>query len=130
MDLIALIPIILLSVAFFIVIRIQRNRASSSMKVLREEAAERVRIVTDPNTDPAVLREYLAMPIPRDATFELHLDVLRALVRNPSLPTELQAAAMNRIASEEIAARSGKSKKGSSRGSRGFFAISDEIVDE
>lgn len=129
MDLIALLPIILLAIAFLVFVR-KRNGTSSSMQALRDEATDRVRVVSDPNTDPAVLREYLTMPIPRDATFELHLDILRALARNPSLPTELQAAAINRISSEEIAARADNSKKGGRQGSRGFFAVSDEGVDE
>lgn len=124
-------PILLIVIAgLYLMSRLNRRNSYTNLK-LEEEAADRIRIVSDPHTDPSVLREYLAMPIPHDATFDMHIDILRALARNPALPTELQAAAINRIAIEESSFRSSKAGKGSGNsGTKGFFGVSQEFDGE
>jgi hypothetical protein len=130
MDLVALLPILLIAAGVAVYVRWQRRRDSVAAGKLKRELADQIRIASDPRTDISVLRQYLTMPIPRDGTFQMHIEILRAVANNASLPTELQAAAINRISSEEMSARSSKSKKGGGGGSRSFFAVTDDFSEE
>lgn len=65
----------------------------------------------NPETPLVDLKQTISDPIPHDDTFYYRLAVLRAAVRNPSLPVELQAAVINRISQEESSARLDKHLK-------------------
>lgn len=131
MDIVALIPMLLLMLGFYLLYRRSKSSSRRAHDRLERETLEVLAIVEDPNTDPGILRQYLVMPIPHDDSYEYHMEILRALAGNPALPPELQAAAVNRIASEEMSARLDKTlKKRGSSGSKGFMGFSQEVAGE
>ena len=131
MDLVALAPLVLLLVLVFFLIRHNRRSGRRVHDRLQRETELALAVVENPDTDVAVLKEYLLMPIPRDAGYRYHLEILRALARNPALPSELQSAAINRLSNEETASHLDKSMRRQNRGgSRGFMGMSQEIGDE
>lgn len=90
-------------------------------------------IAKDPDSELSILRGILAMENPHDDLFFARLGVLRALSQNPTLPVELQAAAINRVSQEEVAARVDSSlkeiqkKSGGAKGSQGFIMFSSDM---
>jgi len=135
-DLIGLAPLVLLGVAFyFLLIRPSRKRRYTADRVAEIQTWHdaNVLIAKDPDSELSVLRGMLAMENPHDDMFFARLAVLRALSQNPTLPVELQAAAINRVSQEEAAGRVDNSLKeirkmsGGSKGSQGFIGFSSEI---
>ena len=133
MDALSLLPIVLLGVAFYFLLwrPMRKGRLSQGRQAeIQAWFDVNVLLAKDPASDMAVLRGLLAMENPHDDMFFARLGVIRALSQNPSLPVELQAAAINRVSQEEAAARIDKSLKAlakSSGGSRGFVGFSTEV---
>lgn len=130
MDLVALIPLLLIFVGIYLLLRRKRMGERRLHDRLQRETELALAVVENPSTDISVLKEYLLMPIPHDASYHYHLEILRALARNPSLPTDLQSAAINRLSNEETAAQIDKSmRRQKGGGSRGFIGMSQEFGD-
>jgi len=137
------IPIALLigAVIFFVLLARANRRKSIALKLWQDEyveqaqrwLAEKSEIAGNPNTELAELRALLAMDNPNDGMFLPRLTVLRILSQNPSLPVELQAAAINRVSQYESAARIDRSLRSqpsqpeSSGGVQGFVGFSTDI---
>lgn len=133
MDPLSLLMILVLVGLGVFLFRRSRSKNKVSEARIKEIQAwydTNVLLAKDPDTDQLVLRGFLAMENPHDEMFFARLGVLRALSLNPSLPVELQAAAINRVSQEESAARIDKSLKAlakSAGGVRGFMGFSTEI---
>lgn len=122
------------AVALIVWFTVSRDRKLRASRASIEEAQvwyeANLPIASNPDTELTVLRGYLAMENPHDATFFARLAVLRALSQNPSLPVELQAAAINRVSQEEATARIDKSLAALAKAqgrARGFVGFSTDI---
>ena len=128
---VGLAPIALLGLAFYwLLVRPYRRSLGAKTNEIQVWYDENVSKAKNPASDIAFLRSLLAMENPHDDMFFARLSVLRALSQNPSLPVELQAAAINRVSQEESAARLDKSLRAMSKksgGSKGFVGFTTEM---
>lgn len=130
MDVLILLVLVLLVGALVLFLLRIFKRDARNMQLPQEERvflASALPEVQDPETELSVLKEYLAMENPHDHLFFARLQVLRALSQNPSLPVELQAAALNRVSQEESAAMLNKSLRKMSRRGGGFIGFSTDL---
>jgi len=134
MDFVTIVPLILIGAVIFFWLSRRRRSNDAEQLQLQQQAQRwfdaRARIAGNPEADLAELRGLLAMENPHDDLFFARLAVLRILSQNPSLPVELQAAAINRVSQEESAARIDKSLRSlakSSGGVQGFVGFATDI---
>ena len=133
-SLATLLPLLIIGGVVFLIIRLLR-RKDSSIRDARERAQElsewadaQSAIAIDRTTPRDTLLQIISDPLPHDETFFYRLTVLRAAARNPSLPPELQSAAINRIAQAEAAARIDKQLQAiAARTPRGFVGVSWDV---
>jgi len=120
------IGLVLGAIAYFAYRAVQRGPAAAN-KMVNEWLAEVLPVVSNPDTDPDILRMYLTMENPHDWGFYARLRMLRVLSQNPALSPELQAAAITRISQEEATARLDKSLRKQRGGVGGFVGVSVPI---
>lgn len=128
----ALLPIVLIGVVVFILVRATRRRRNPDLAAWDEQDQiwydTQYALVTDPTSDPQQLLEFATdewpeIPKRRLATLNLY----RYLARNPSLAPDIRSGLMSRMGSEEAAIRTDKTmarleqKMKNSRGGGSFM---------